>query len=360
MAVKYTKVNEMKLVAFSTKVLEKLGMPHDDGFIASRLMVNTDLRGIASHGVAHLNGLYVKRLKSGFVKAKPDIKMYSGAPATAVIDGDRGLGFVVGHKAMQEAIARAKVTGIGAVTCRNTTHYGACSAYSLLALPEDMIGFSCTTGGLNAVAPGASGRTAGMNAMSFAAPSNKEFPFCLDMSSTMAAWGKVEIALRTGDMLPLGWTVDTDGNPITDPKEDEKKKGAMVMLGGTKELGVYKGFGLNLMIDILSSTLAASVCLPELFQSPSTASTCTHFCAAMKISGFTPPEEFKKGMDRLIETYHNLPKAKGVKNITIPGELEWALVQDRKMNGIPLDEVVMQSLQELSAEFKVDFDIVQK
>jgi len=219
MAVKYTKVNEMKLVAFSTKVLEKTGMPHDDAFIASRLMVNTDLRGIASHGVAHLNGLYVKRLKTGFVKAKPDIKMYSGAPATATIDGDRGLGFVVGHKAMQEAISRAKTYGMGAVTCRNTTHYGACSAYSLLALPEDMIGFSCTTGGLNAVVPGASGRTAGMNAMSFAAPSNKEFPFCLDMSSTMAAWGKVEIALRTGDMLPLGWTIDPDGNPITDPKE---------------------------------------------------------------------------------------------------------------------------------------------
>jgi LDH2 family malate/lactate/ureidoglycolate dehydrogenase len=358
MAVKYTKVNEQKLLAFSTKVLEKNGMPHDDAFIASRLMVNTDLRGIASHGVAHLNGLYVKRLKTGFVKAKPDIKMYSGAPATATIDGDRGLGFVVGHKAMQEAISRAKTYGMGAVTCRNTTHYGACSAYSLLALKEDMIGFSCTTGGLNAVVPGASGRTAGMNAMSFAAPSNKEFPFCLDMSSTMAAWGKVEIALRTGDMLPLGWTIDPDGNPITDPKEDETKKGAMVMLGGTKELGVYKGFGLNLMVDILSSTLASSVCLPELFQSPSTTSTCTHFCMAMKIDGFSPADQFKKGMDRLIEVYHDLPKAKGVKNITIPGELEWALVQDRKKNGIPLDEVVMQSLKELSTEFKVDYDLV--
>jgi len=358
MPVKYTKVNEQKLIVFSTKVLEKLGMPSEDAYIASRLMVNTDLRGIASHGVAHLNGLYVKRLKTGFVNAKPNIKMYSGAPATAVIDGDRGLGFVVGHKAMREAMARAKAIGIGAVTVRNTTHYGACSAYSLLALEEDMIGFSCTTGGLNAVAPGASGRVAGMNAMSFAAPSNKEFPFCLDMSSTMAAWGKVEIALRTGDTLPLGWTIDPDGNPITDPKEDEIKKGAMVMLGGTKELGVYKGFGLNIMIDILSSTLAASICLPELFNSPSTASTCTHFCAAMKIAGFIPPEEFKMGMDRMIEVYHDLPKATGVKNITIPGELEWALVQDRRKNGIPLDEIVMKSLKDLSDEFKVGFDLV--
>jgi LDH2 family malate/lactate/ureidoglycolate dehydrogenase len=297
-------------------------------------------------------------LKSGFVKAKPNITMYSGAPATAVLDGDRGLGFVVGHKAMQEAIARAKVTGIGAVTVRNTTHYGACSAYSLLALKEDMIGFSCTTGGLNAAVPGASGRQAGMNAFSFASPSGKEFPFCLDMSSTMAAWGKVEIALRTGDMLPLGWTIDKDGKPITDPKEDEAKKGAMVMLGGTKELGVYKGFGLNLMVDVLSSILATSVCLPELFQKPETASTCTHFCAAIKIAGFMTPEEFRKGMDRMIEVYHNLPKAQGVKNITIPGEQEWALEHDRRKNGIPLDDVVMQSLKELSTEFKVDYDLV--
>jgi L-2-hydroxycarboxylate dehydrogenase (NAD+) len=358
MTVKYTKVNEQKLLVFSTKVLEKLGMPYEDAYIASRLMVNTDLRGIASHGVAHLNGLYVKRLKTGFVNAKPNIKMYSGAPATAVIDGDRGLGFVVGHKAMQEAIARAKVTGIGAVTVRNTTHYGACSAYSLLALKEDMIGFSCTTGGLNAVIPGASGRVAGMNAMSFAAPSNREFPFCLDMSSTMAAWGKVEIALRTGDKLPLGWTIDPQGNPITDPKDDDIKKGAMVMLGGTKELGVYKGLGLNIMIDILSSTLAASICLPELFSQPSTAGTCTHFCAAMKISGFIPPEEFKKGMDRMIEVYHGVPKAKDVTRITIPGELEWALEQEGRKHGIPLDELVIQSLKELSEEFKVDFDLI--
>lgn len=357
MAVKYIRVNEQKLLNFSTKVLEKLGMPHEDAYISSRLMVNTDMRGIASHGVAHLQGLYVKRLKNGFVNAKPNIKIYSGAPATARMDGDRGLGFVVGHKAMQEAIKRAEVTGIGAVTVRNTTHYGACSAYSLLALKDDMIGFSCTTGGLNAVVPGASGRVAGMNAFSFAAPSNREFPFCLDMSSTMAAWGKVEIALRTGDMLPLGWTIDPDGNPITDPKDDEIKKGAMVMLGGTKELGVYKGFGLNLMVDVLSSVLAGSVCLPELFQKPETTSTCTHFCAAMKISGFMPPEEFKQGMDRMIQVYHDLPKAKGVKNITIPGQLEWDLENDRRKNGIPLDEVVIQSLKELGTEFKVDYDL---
>jgi LDH2 family malate/lactate/ureidoglycolate dehydrogenase len=220
-----------------------------------------------------------------------------------------------------------------------------------------MIGFASTTGGRKAAAPGASGPVIGMNAMSFAAPSDKEFPFCLDMATTMAAHGKVEIALRTGQMLPLGWTIDPEGNPITDPKEDDTKNGAMVLLGGTPELGIYKGFGLNIMVEVLSSILAGSVSLPELRNQPSNPRGCTHFFSAIKISGFLPLEEFKKGMDRMIEVYHGLPKAKDVANITIPGELEWALEQERKKNGIPLDEEVIQSLKGLSKEFKVDYDL---
>ena len=248
--------------------------------------------------------------------------------------------------------------GMGAVTVRNTTHFGACSAYSLLALKEDMIGFASTTGGRAANAPGASGAVIGMNAMSYAVPSGKEFPFCLDMATTMAAHGKVEVALRTGQMLPLGWMIDPQGNPITDPKEDATKKGAMVLLGGTPELGIYKGFGLNIMVDILCSILAGSVCLPEIRNQPNNPRGCTHYFSAMKISGFLPAEEFKKGMDRMIEVYHGLPKAKGVTRITIPGELEWALEQERRKNGIPLDPEVIKTLKDLATEFNVDYNII--
>jgi LDH2 family malate/lactate/ureidoglycolate dehydrogenase len=226
-----------------------------------------------------------------------------------------------------------------------------------LAVKENMIGFSSTTGGRKAAAPGASGPVIGMNAMSFAAPSGKEFPFCLDMATTMAARGKVEIALRTGQMLPLGWAIDPEGNPIIDPKEDATRKSAMVLLGGTPELGIYKGFGLNIMVEILSSILASSVCLPELRSQPGNAAACTHFFTAIKISGFLPLEEFQKGMDRMIGVYHGLPKAKSVTRITIPGELEWALEQERKKNGIPLDEEVIRTLKDLSKEFKVKFDL---
>jgi LDH2 family malate/lactate/ureidoglycolate dehydrogenase len=357
MPVKYTKVNPQKLIQFSTRALEKVGLSTENAAVTANLLVNTDLRGIASHGVAHLGPLYVKGIKDGLINSKPDIKISSGALATAVMDGDHGLGFVVGNAGMQEAISRAKITGIGCVAVRNSTHFGACSAYSLLPVKNDMIGFSCTTGGRYATAPGASGRVIGMNAMSFAAPSNKSFPFCLDMSTTMAAHGKVEVALRTGQMLPRGWMIDPEENPITDPREDVTKNGAMVLLGGTPELGVYKGFGLNIMVDILSSILAASACLPEMRSQPTRKSECTHFFCAINISGFQPPEEFKKGMDQMIGIYHNLPKAKGVSNITIPGEPEWALEQDRRKNGIPLDEEVIQSLKDLSTEFKIDYDL---
>ena len=358
MSVKYTNVDPQKLLKFSTKILEKVGLPPEDAAVTARLLVNTDLRGIASHGVAHLGPFYVKGILEGTINIKPNIKMWSGAPSSAVMDGDQGLGFVVGYRAMQEAMARAKVTGIGAVTVRNTTHYGACSAYSLLPVRENnMIGFSSTTGGRKAGAPGGSGPVIGMNAMSFAAPSGKEFPFCLDMATTMAAHGKVEIALRTGQKLPLGWTVDPEGNPITDPKEDATKNGAMVLLGGTPELGIYKGFGLNIMVDVLSSILAGSVCLPEIRNQPNNPRGCTHFFCAINVSGFLPLEEFKKGMDRMIEVYHGLPKAKSVTRITIPGELEWALEQERRKNGIPLDAEVIRTLKDLSKEFKVDYNL---
>jgi LDH2 family malate/lactate/ureidoglycolate dehydrogenase len=256
---------------------------------------------------------------------------------------------------MKEAMARAKLTGIGAVTIRNTTHFGTCSAYSLLAVKENMIGFACTTGRM-AAAPGATGPVIGMNAMSFAVPSGKEFPFRLDMATTIAAHGKVEVALRTGQSLPKGWTIDPEGNPITNPKENATKKGAMVLLGTTPELGIYKGFGLNIMVDILRSILTGSVCIPEIRSRPGT-SKCTHFFCAINISGFLPPAEFQQGMDRMIAIYHNLPEAKGVTNITVPGELEWALEQERRKNGIPLDDEVIQSLKDLSKEFKVDYNL---
>ncbi len=357
MAVGYTTVNPDKLVAFSTKVLKKMGVPAADAAVTTRLLVDTDFRGIESHGIAHLAPFYIKRMKDGLINPKPDIKTWSDSPSTAVMDGDNGLGFVVGHRAMQEAIIRARTVGAGFVSVRNSTHYGACSAYSLLAARENMLGFSCTTGGRGAVAPGGSGREIGINAMSVAIPSGKDFPFCLDMSTTIVAHGKIEIAQRLKKNVPAGWQVDPDGFPIINPQEELERKGAMVVLGQTTEMGAYKGFGLNVMIDIIASMFSSSPSICELGGMPNAQGKCTHFCGAIKISGFLPMEDFARNMEHMYQVYHNLPKAKGVQKITLAGEPEWAIEQDRRKNGIPLDDEVIASLKGLSKEFGVPYDL---
>lgn len=356
MPVGYTRVNPDKVFAFATKVLEKNGVPHDEAEITSRLLVDTDFRGIESHGIAHLAPFYIKRMKDGLINPKPNIKTWSNSPATVTMDGDNGLGFVCGYRAMQEAILRARTTGAGFVSVRNSTHYGACSAYTLLAAKEGMLGFSCTTGGRGAVAPGGSGREIGINAMSFAAP-GKEYPFCLDMSTTIVAHGKIEIATRLKKNVPAGWQVDPDGFPIINPQEEVERKGAMVLLGQTPEMGVYKGFGLNVMLEILSSVLSQSATIVEIGGQPKSQGKCTHFCGAIKVAGFIDMGDYVRGMENMFNVYHNVPKMKGVEKITLAGEPEWAIEQDRRKNGIPYDDEVIASLKALSTEFKVPYDL---
>ena len=197
MASKVT-VDPGKLTQFSAKILQKVGVPEEDAERTAGMLVAADLRGIDSHGVSHLGSLYIRRIKEGLINPKPHIKMVSHAQATAVMDGDRGLGFVVGYHAMTEALKRAGQTGAGFVSVRNSTHCGAASTYAMMALPQNMIGIALTTGGRAMVAPGSVGRGAGINVISVAVPTRGNAPFVLDMATTVVAASKFEIALRSG------------------------------------------------------------------------------------------------------------------------------------------------------------------
>ena len=209
-----TSVDAGKLTDFTTRILQKVGVPEEDAKITAGILVATDLRGIDSHGVGHLS-MYTMGLKQGRTNPKPDTKIYSQAPATAIMDGDRGLGFVVGYRAMTEAMRRAEETGAGFVTVRNSSHFGAGGNYAMMALSRNMIGISMTVGGKGMVAPGSVGGGVTINVISVAAPSEKEAPFVLDMATTVVAAGKIEIANREGKSLPEGWSVDKEGKPIT-------------------------------------------------------------------------------------------------------------------------------------------------
>ena len=352
MASNVSACNPEKLVNFTTQALQKVGVPAEDAAITARKLVATDLRGIESHGVAHL-ARYVHDIREGRVTPKPQIHVVSQSPAAASVDGDRGLGFVVGHRAMTEALTRAEATGAGFVSVRNSTHYGAGSMYALMALPHDMIGISMTTGGLGMAVPGTTGRGAGINVLSVAAPAQQEPPFVVDMATTVVAAGKVEIARREGKPIPEGWAVDSDGRPITDPKAYFDIKGALLPLGGIPQLGSYKGFALSAAVEMFCSVLSGGLPIPIMGRDPANQGRANHFFGALRVDRFLPLDAFKQGMDELIRTYQGLPKAPGVERVSVAGELEYALEKERGRNGIPLHPAVLATLQELGKDLGI-------
>ena len=341
-------VEAEKLTDFVTRILQKVGVPEEDARITANILVATDLRGIDSHGVGHL-AMYTRGLREGRTNPKPETKIFSQAPATAIMDGDRGLGFVVGHRAMTEAMRRAEETGAGFVTVRNSSHFGAGGNYAMMALPRNMIGISMTVGGKGMVAPGSVGGGATINVISVAAPAEEEAPFVLDMATTVVAAGKIEIANREGKTMPEGWAVDREGKTITEPGKFYQERGALLPLGGTPQTGSYKGFGLAVAVDILCRVLSGSIAGTQM--------AGNHFFGALRIDGFMPAGEFKKAMDEMVKEYRALPKAPGVDRIYLSGEVEQEIEKQRRRDGIPLHPVVVSSLKDLAKELDVEYDL---
>jgi len=349
-----TNVDSGKLTDFAAEAFEKMGVPGEDARITARMLVAADLRGIDSHGVAHLAGFYIKRIKDGLININPKINVISDAPSIAVIDGDRGLGFVVGYRAMEEAMDRAEKTGAGFVSVRNSTHYGAGAYYSMMALPRDMIGISMTQGGLGVVAPGSWGRGLGLNVISVAVPAKEEIPFVLDMATAVVAHGKLEIAGRNEKPIPKGWALDEDGNPTT---EVARATGGILPLGGNILTGAWKGFGLTVLVDILCSTLSGVLTVPEIEPGTNPPGYANHFFGALRIDSFMPAEEFKENMDAMIKAHHNLPRASGVERITLAGQPEYETKQERLKNGIPLHPHILESLKEVAEELGIEYTL---
>jgi len=350
MATKSGTVDAEKLTDFTTKALQKVGVPEEDAQITARILVATDLRGVDSHGVNHLGPFYIRWIKEGRINVKPQVKVFSQAPSTAIMDGDKGLGFVVGYRAMMEAIRRAETTGAGFVAVRNSTHFGAGAIYSMMALEHDMIGIALNQGGKGIVAPGSRGRGVGLNVISIAVPAKEEAPFVLDMATGVVAGGKLELAAKDNAPIPEGWAVDMDGNPVT---EVAKATGGILPLGGTPLLGSYKGFGLTVAVDILCNTLSGGLSVPEQESRPS---TMAHFFGALRIDGFMPADEFKERMDAMIKAHHELPKAPGVDRIYLAGEVEQETERQRRQ-GIPLHPSVVASLQEVAKELNIEYNL---
>ena len=346
------------LARFAAAVLEKAGLAAGDAQAAARLIVAADLRGIDTHGVAHLGPFYVTRLQKGHINRTPSFRVESHAAATAVMDGDNGMGFLVGQAAMAEAITRAEQVGVGLVAVHNSTHFGAASLYSLMAAARGMIGIALSSTGPIVVPPGSTKRGMGTNPISVAVPAGPDGPFVLDMSSSVVPGGKISDAMRRGQPIPTGWAVDNTGAPTTDPAAVFKGGGGLVPLGGEPRFGAYKGFGLGVTVEVLCSILSGAVASLLMPMDPASAGNkCDHFFGAIRISGFGNPDAFTASMQDMRKAYHGLPMARTGDTLLLAGEVENATEAERRRDGIPLHPKVVESLEQLARDLGVPFDL---
>src|SRR5437867_11187422 len=244
------------LFEFTTRVFRHMGVPEDDARTAATVLQAADLRGIDSHGVARLH-TYFDMLQIGRIDPKPNVTIVRESPSTATVDGGNGLGLVVGPKANAIAMEKALAVGSGWVSVRNTNHYGIAGYYVLEALKRDLIGWSMANTTPSVTPLWGAERMLGTNPIAIAFPGREEPPIVIDMATSAAAYGKIEIAKRAGKPIPLGWAIDRQGAPTTDPNA-MIDGGAQVPLGSTRDGGGHKGDGLAVVVDVLSAVLSGA------------------------------------------------------------------------------------------------------
>lgn len=350
-----------QLFQFTKSILQAAGSSEKEAGKASEVLLSADLRGIDSHGVARLSG-YVRLIDEKRVNTTPELKVIHETPSTGIIDGDSGLGLVVGPEAMKLAIEKARNVGSGWVSVRNSNHFGIAGYYAMMALSEDCIGIAMTNASPLVVPTFSKERLLGTNPIAVAIPADKEPPFVLDMATTTAANGKLEILQRKNQKAPSGWIQDKNGQSTTDPY-GVKNGGALLPLGGDREHGSHKGYGLSSVVDIFSAVLSGANYGPWVppfvtFLDPPTdpvGKGIGHFFGALKIDGFRPAGEFKSHMDTWINRFRNAePVTKG-RDVLIPGDPERKLENERKKEGIPLLDPVVKDLKSLGERFGIEF-----
>jgi L-2-hydroxycarboxylate dehydrogenase (NAD+) len=351
-----------QLREFTTRVFLYFGLPENDARQAADVLVTSDLRGIESHGVARLR-LYCDVLAAGAVNPRPAVRVVRETPSTATVDGDNGLGLVVGPWANALAMEKAEAVGSGWVSVNHTNHFGIAGYYPLQALKRDLIGWAMTNAG-KLVAPiwGAE-RMLGTNPIAIAFPGLLEPPIVIDMATSAVAYGKVEIAKRKGKLLEDGWAIDRSGAVTHDP-DDVINGGSLLPLGGDRTHGGHKGYCLAAMVDILCGALSGANWGP--FVPPfaarldpltqSVGKGIGHFFGALRIDGFAEPDEFKRQIDEWIRVFRATRAAPGTSGVLIPGDPERQAEALRSKEGIPLVPAVVSDLRDVASQTGVPFE----
>lgn len=345
------------LFDFMVQFFVKLGVPRERAITTAEILQAADLRGVFSHGMIRLQTYYGSRLQKGLIDPNANTQIIREGPASLALDGKNGLGQVVAKDAMLRCIAKANQSGIAITTVANSNHYGIAGYYAMMALEQDMIGVSLTNS-QPLVAP-TYGRTRlmGTNPIAMAAPALSSYPFVLDMATSIVPIGKVTYYDKAGDDMPEGWGLDAKGHVTTNPKAI-LNGGALYPLGGPDYLRGYKGYGLALLVDILSGVLSGSAFGKNVSDPKAQgAARVGHFFAAIRLDAFRDPQEFKQDLELLFDQLRNAEKAEGQDRIFIHGEKEFELTKKFQHDGIPLLEEVVNSLVNAGKDAGVPFNL---
>ena len=337
------KYSVAELNNFSVNLLLKLGLDRENALIVAESLIFADLRNVSSHGIVRLS-TYIDRIGSGIANVQPDMKFVSERGATCLLDAGNGLGQLAGYKAMQKAIDLAKEFGIGMAAVKNSNHFGTASYFSMMALDENMIGVAMSNAS-PAIAPfGTATPLFGTNPLSIAVPAKNKKPIVLDMAMSTVARGKIRLSALKNEQIPLDWGLDENGHPTSDPQK--ALKGSLVPIGGVK------GSALALIIDLICGVMT-DTCLTggvKNITDMSGPSNTGHAFIAINVSNFIDYDLFIDNVDAVIDVIKNL-KPKGDNQIFMAGEIEYNLTKAREIEGIQLDEEVVDLLNQCADKY---------
>jgi ureidoglycolate dehydrogenase (NAD+) len=328
-------VDATSLKAFTEKVFAEAGMPPEDAAVEAEVLVWANLRGVDSHGVLRIPS-YLRSIEGGGMNPTPDIKVTQDTPAMALIDADWAFGPVVTTRAMELAMSKAREVGIGWVLIRNATHQGAMGYYTTMAVEQGMIGLATVSNLPNMAPYGARVRGLHNSPLSIGAPAGRHEPLILDMATSVAAHGKISLAIDKGIDIPEGWALDKDGKITTSPDA----VATLLPFGG------YKGSDLAMMLECMTGLMVGNPMIaPKLADTPLHPASQNSFVAAMDIGTFTELDKYKADVDALIDAIKSLPKAAGIDEILVPGEPEARVRERRLREGIPLPDGTVRNLR---------------
>jgi LDH2 family malate/lactate/ureidoglycolate dehydrogenase len=334
--------------AFLTSAFVAQGVPHGDARAVASLMVKADLCGYGSHGTFRLRQ-YVNRLRDGGTNPQANVTVAVEHPATALVDGDNGLGHLAMLRATKLAITKARTSGMAWVGVRNGNHAGPASLYVTMVVEEDMIGIYGAVGSANHVPPfGGMDLLLGTNPIAIAVPAGRSPPFILDMATTVAAAGKIKALAQRGGTMPEGWMVARDGTPLTDPTRH--KEGFLLPIGGAK------GYGLAMAIGLLAGTLNGAAFgkdVVEFSEDTVSATNTGQFVAAISVAAFADVATFKATVDEVFTQMRASPTLPGHDRVRIPGDQRSAAFDHRAANGVPLHPSLVETLAKIADELNI-------